>query len=542
MSNRYILTYILIFSALLLFSGCAVKKMVKQAEQYEAAGMFKEASDMYYQALQKKPDKAELKIDLRRTGQLYYEELASKTKNSFSRGEYKETVYYYLEAEDLMNKVERTGVSLSPDPAMDRYFADAKDQYLEDRYNVGLRHITDQDYESAKKVFVEIFDIDPNYKETRKFLNEATFEPIYREGSQLFSEGRFMDAWYKWDRIYSEVKNYKDVKDRMDQALNERYKEGTVFLMNEDFKNAADALGDVYNVNPTFRDVKVQYTEARNEPIYRQGKENLERGKCRTAYYDFDHVLSDAGSYKDTKSLKEKALACAEYPVAIYSRPVKHYTSDAVLFENTAVKKLVNKNNLFLRVFDLTAINSRAEARLLNSYGEIDENTLRSLHRDNDIKAVLILEYEDYRKNKGDLQKEKKSGFERQVMKNTEGETSIYDKPVVYYEYARENEISLTLRYKLISTESGEILLSDSYSGTESDEVRYATYSGDKNKLYPAKSIRGTNSVDESGFRRLQSLLDDRTEIKSIESLQRELYDDLAGDIASDIDKFNPER
>ena len=527
---------------MLAFSGCAVKKMMKQAEQYEAAGMFREASDMYYQALQKKPDKAELKIDLRRTGQLYYEELASKTKNSFSRGEYKETVYYYLEAEDLMNKVERTGVTLSPDPAMDRYFSDAKDQYLEGRYNTGLRHITDQDFDEAKKVFAEIADIDPNYKETRKFLNEATFEPIYREGSQLFSEGRFMDAWYKWDMIYSEVRDYKDVKDRMDQALSERYKEGTLFLMNEEFQNAADALGDVYDVNPNFRDVKAQYTEARNEPIYRQGKENLDRGKCRTAYFDFDHVINDAGTYKDSKSLKEKALECAEYPVAIYSRPVKHYTADAVLFENTAVKKLVNKNNLFLKVFDLTSVNSRAESRLLNSYGQIDESTLRSLYRENDIRAVLILEYEDYQKNKGDLVKNKKNGFERQVMKSTDGETSIYDKPVVYYEYSRENNIALTVRYKLISTESGEILLSDSYRSSEMDEVRYATYSGDKNKLYPAKSIRGTNSVDESGFRRLQSLLDENTEIKSIESLQRELFDELAGDIASDIDKFNPER
>lgn len=477
---------------LVLTSGCAVKKMVKQAEQYEAAGMFKEASDMYYQALQKKPGKADLKIDLRRTAQLYYEELSSEVKNSFSRSDYKQTVYYYLEAEDLINKVERTGLSLKTDPSMDRYFEDAKDYYLDDRYNAGLRFINDQDFDEAKKVFNEIFDIDPDYKDTRTYLNQATYEPVYREGSQLFAEGRFMDAWYKWESIYSETKNYKDVKDRMDQALNERYKEGTVFLMNEDFDDAARALGDVYNVNPTFRDVKTQYTEARNEPVYRQAKTYMQNGKCRSAYFDFERILADAGTYKNSKTLKDDALKCAEYPVAIYSEPVKNYTADAIEFENATVKNLINKNNIFLKVFDLTAINSRMESRLLNGNGEIDERSLETLRRENGIKAVLIIEYDDYIKNKGNLKKEKMTGFEREVFKNTEGETSVHDKQTTYFEYSKENRISLTVRYKLVSTESGEILLSDSYSDTERDETNYATYSGEKKRLYPAKSSRGT--------------------------------------------------
>ncbi len=528
--------------ALIMLSGCAVKKMVKQAEQYEAAGMFKEASEMYYQAAQKKPKKAEYKIDLKRTGQLYYEELASEAKNSFSRGDYKSTVYNFMEAEDLINKVERTGVSIKADPAMRRYFNDAKDRYLENRYEAGLRQISDQEFDEAKTIFREIYDIDPDYKDTRTYLNQATFEPIYREGSQLYTEGRFMDAWYKWDEIYAQEKSYKDVKDRMDQALNERYKEGTVFLMNEEFANAERALGDVYTVNPNFRDVKVQYIEARNEPIYRQAKANVEKGKCRTAYFDFETILDDAGTYKDTKKLKDEALKCAEYPIAVYSRPVKHHAAEAVEFENAAIKNLLDRNNIFLKVFDLTSINSKIERHLLNGRGDIDEASLNSLRKEDNIKAVLMLEYKDYVKKAGNLEKDKKTGFRREVMKTNDGETKVYDRQTTYFEYSRENRVALTVNYKLISTETGEILLSDSYEESEQDEIKYATFSGDKKQLYPAKSVGGSWVLDDRGYRSLQSLLGARTEIKSVESLKRKLFNELAGEIARDVNNFNPEK
>ncbi len=536
-------TYVIVFFVIsLLFASCAVKKMTKQAEQFEGAGMFKEASEMYYQALQKKPGKAELKIALNRTGQIYYEYLASEIKNSFNRGEYKETVYYYMEAGDLINKFKRTGINIKPDPAAERYFSDAKDYYLDDRYDLGLKHITDQEFNEAKAVFSEIFNIDPDYKDTRTYLNEATFEPIYRQGNQYFVDGRYMDAYNNWESIYQREKNYKDTHDRMDQALNERYKEGTLLLMNEGFNDAAIALGQVYNANPNFKDVKSQYIEARNEPIYRQAKLDMKDGKCRTAFFDFERIINDAGTYKDTKDLKGRALECAEYPVAIFSQNPRQYNSEAGQFEDATIKSLVNKNNIFLKVFDLTSLNSRLESRLMNSAGNIDEAALRTLNRDNNIKAVLILTYENYKKNNGKLEKDEMTGFERIVTKSTDGETRVYDKHITYFEYKQKNEIALTIHYKLISTANGEILLSDSYSGSKKDEINYATYSGDHNQVYPAKSVNGTWNIDESGYRSLQSLLRSDKDISSIESLQKSLFNELSGDIAGDINNFNPEK
>lgn len=527
---------------LLLTAGCAVKKMIKQAEQFEGAGMFKEASELYYQVHLKKPSKADYKIALKRTGQIYYEELSGEIKSCFNRGDYKETVYYYMEASAMVDKYNRTGVSIKVDPMMDRYFNDAKDYYLDSRYKLGLKHITDQEFVEAKNVFSEVFQIDPEYKDTRTYLNEATFEPIYREGTQYYNDGRYMEAYNKWESIYLRENNYKDTRSRMDEALNERYKEGTLLLMSENFNDAAHALGEVFKANPNFKDVKAQYVEARNEPVYRQAKTDMNQDNCRTAYFGFERILNDAGTYKDSKTLKDQALACAEYPVAVYSRPVKQFGADATQFENTTVKNLLGKKNIFLRVFELSTINSRLENRLINSLGEVDEGALRTLNRENNIKAVLVLEYDNFKKNKGQLKKEELTGFERVTTKSTDGQTSFYDKQVKYSEFFQENEISLTVRYKLVSATTGETLLSNTYSGSKNDKINYATYDGDKNQLYPAKNNRGSWNINESGYRSLQTLLRGETQIKSIENMQQLLFNDLSNDIANDINNFNPER
>jgi hypothetical protein len=328
----------------------------------------------------------------------------------------------------------------------------------------------------------------------------------------------------------------------MEQALSERFKEGSLLLMQESFNDAATALGDVFRANPNFKDVKVLYIEARNEPVYRQAKADLGKGRCRTAYFDFNRIIEDAVVYKDSKSLQEKALKCAQYPVAVYSRPISHYTADALQFENTLISSLVDQQNIFLKVFNLSTINSRMESRLVNNAGKMDARLLQALYDENGIKAVLYLDYDNYEKKSGELQKESKTGYERSVTKNNEGETKIYDRQVKYYEYSQENRISLTVAYKLVSTTTGEILLSDTYSDAADDKISYATYSGNKDQLYPANFNRGVWNIDEQGYRRLQGSLREETQIKSMAQLQKNLYSDLTHHIATDINQFNPER
>jgi hypothetical protein len=540
--RRFIFLIITIVSITLSATSCKVKKMTKQARQFEAAGMFKEATDTYYDVLMRKTQDAEMRIALRRTGQIYAEELSAEVRQAFNLGKHKDAVYHYMAIVELNNKLGRAGINLKTDPEIDQMYADSKDAFLNEQYTIGLRLISGQDYSEAKKIFGEISKIDPNFRDTRTYLSEATHEPVYIEGTQLFNEGKFMEAFYKWQSIVNNQPDYKDTRERMDQALDERYRQGILWLMNEDFDNAEAALGDVFRQNAAFKDVRSQYTIAKNEPIYRQANEMLKQDRCRSAYFDFDKIVADAGEYKDARSLRAQALECAQYPVAVYSVPISRNLAATNLFENNLLKNMLNTNNIFLKVFDLASVDSRIGSRIVGSSGTVDGKMLANLKSNHGIKALLLIEHSGFYKETGNLKKKELTGFERITTKDEDGNTKIYDRQVKYFEFEQRNSVKLKTSYKLISTESSQILLSNTYSGNRADEINYASYSGDKNILYPSLNKRGAFSIDESGYRRLQNLLRSRTNIQSADNLELSLFNELTGKIANDINNFNPER
>ncbi len=516
--------------------------MMKQASEYESAGMFKDAAALYYKAYLKKSDKPEIRIALKRTAQLALEDMGRNVSEAYSRGDYKKTVYEYVEAMGFKDRMESAGITLNTDPALKRQYADAKNRYLDDRYNDGLRYLDEKNYDEAKTVFSEIHNIDPAYKDTKSYLDQATYEPVYREAADLFADDKFMQSYAKWKWIADRDPQYRDVHDRMQQALHERYREGSLMLMNEEFDGAATALGEVYHADPDFEDVKAQYTEARNEPVYRQAKNDLSQGKCRTAYYAFDDVIRDAGSYKDCRTLRDEALDCAAYPVAIHTPVFRNYNAEAIEFENTLIKKLVNLNDPFLKVYDLSSIDSRLDRAIADRQGNIDRTALNELSANHGIKAVLLLDFSSFSKSGGKMKRTEKTGFERELVKTSSGESSYRDKKVNYVQYSQENAVELSVSFRLVSTQTGQILLSDDYSGDESDEVNFARYDGNPRSLYPSVKINNTLSVDENGYNRLQSLLRGSDRITPVDQLQKLLFDDLTSEISNDIQHFNPEK
>jgi hypothetical protein len=531
---------ILIITAFL--GGCAVKKMSKQAAQFEAAGMFKEAADLYYQAAMKKPQEVDYRIGLKRSGQIYLDELSAGIAQSYNRGDHKKTVYDYLVMQDFAAKVKRAGIDLNIDYTTQRYYENAKDAYLDKRYESGQRLLIEQNYDEARKVFTEVHRINPDFKDTRSYLNTSTYEPFYQNGTRLFSQGKYMEAYREWDRIATHESNYKDVKVRMQQALAERYKEGTLLLMDEDFNAAALALGDVYNVDRNYQDVSSLYLEARNEPVYRSAKQSLTEGRCRTAYFNFEDILQDAGTYKDVGELQKEALACAQYPIAVYAGAMPNFSKDGNDFESALLEHILRQNNPFVKVYRLDAVNSRIKRTFRNPSGTIDQSQLEALHAQHGIKAVLTLNFSEYRKVDGKLIKKEKTGFERQPVKTTTGETTYHDKKVTYYEYEKTNDLALTMNYQLISTVSGEILLSQRLNGSDDDYLNYAVYDGDQKRLFPASVRNNTYSLDEKNYSGLQQLLRTDARIIPVEKLRDRVFADLTGQIAHSVNTFNPEQ
>lgn len=527
----------------LLMVGCATRRMAKQASGYEHAGMFREAAELYYQAAVRKPNKPDYKMGLNRAGQMYMEGLAGEVSRAYSRGDYKKAVYDYLEMQGFANKVQRTGINLRIEHATQRTFENAREHYLDERYEMGQRLIGEQSFDEARVIFTEIQRISPNFRDTRSYLNTATLEPLYQSGARFYSQRNYMQAYREWERIAAKDPGYKDVRQRMQQALNERYKEGTLFLLNEDFAAAARALGDVYKVNPGYMDVKSLYIEARNEPVYRASVQNLGSGYCRTAFFGFEQILYDAGgNYKNAVNLRHEALRCAAFPVALHANFMPGNTADGAEFENILVQMILDANDPFIKILHLGDVNRRIQQSFQGSTGSLNRTMLRQLHDRNGIRAVLVLNYSQYQKSAGSLQRTEKTGFERVTIENSEGDISYRDREVTYMEYSRTNLVRLSVNVQLISTLTGEILLSQRFNQTESDDMNYAVYRGESKNLYPATLRNNSWHIDERNYSSLQRLLNAEQTIASPNELRDFLFIDVNARITQALVSFDPER
>ncbi len=541
MQIRLTISFIVFF--IFLITGCATKKMVKQAGDLENAGMFRAAAELYYQAVKNKPGKTEYISGLRRAGFMYVEDASQEIKSAFSRNDYQKVVYDYLTIEKFIDRTRAIGVNFELDQEVRNIYRNAQSNYLEDQYQEGLKFLSEEQYSEAKKIFSEISGINPDYKDTRTYLITSTVEPFYQSGTQYFNQKSYMAAWNEWHKVVETDNNYKDTRQRMDQALSERYKEGTLLLMGENFPAAAQALGDVYSVNPNYLDVNSLFIEARNEPHYRSAIESLKSSRCRDAYYTFSDILADAGgNYKKAADLQSEALKCGEYPVVIVSNEMPNYEADGTEFENALMQQILNSNDPFIKIFTLPGLNPRLGRSMRVVSGNLNRLQMKELHDKHGIKAVVFINFSQYSKSTGRVQKAEKTGFERENYTNEEGIMAYRDKLATYHVLSARNQVTLNLSYQLIATQSGQILLTNRLSLSETDDLNYAHYEGDTRKLYPADYINSNWVLNERNYSSLQRLLAAEKTIIPTEKLKEGLFKSLSSQMAKSIIEFNPEK
>lgn len=527
---------------LVLFTACAAKRLAKQAARLESAGMFREAAELYYQATISRPNEVEYRIGLKRSGQMYVNECEQNISRAFSEGNHKKVVYDYLSMQNFIQLVKNTGIELSLDAGISRKFEISRDYYLSERYEEALRLLNEKQYYQAREIFQEIQKIKPDYGNVSSYINITTLEPLYQNGLQLFNQKKYIEAYREWEKVALQDPTYKDVSILMQQALAERYREGSLWLMQENFNAAATALGDVYKINPDYLEVRNLYIEARNEPIYRKASADLQIGKCRSAYFDFDKIIKDAGTYKNASRLKEEALNCARFPVAIGYSGTNKISTDLEFFENTLFNKILESKDPFLQLHKLALLNSSID-RNLRSSGEMPtQNKLSELYEKHQVKALLIITFNEFTKSEGNLEKIERTGFEQQRTISSTGESVISFKKVNYFEFKKQNVVSLNLSYQLVSTRNGQILLSQRINDSQSDVMHYASYEGDPRDLYPAIKTENGWQVNESGYHSLQKLLRASRQIKNVNQLRNQLFYDCSEKISLALINFNPEK
>lgn len=451
----FIVPFVLL--ALFILSSCASQRYSKKAAKFEAAGLYEDAADYYYEAVKKKSGNIDAKLGLRKTGQQTLDKKLKAVKDAYQQSDFEDVVYYYIAAEKYDDKIDRVGVDLTFPEIYHAYYDEAKQDFLNALYSEGLDKLNREEFKAAQQIFQEIIDVERNYKDASEKYTIAKTEPVYRKANTYYENEMYRSAYYAYDKIIRETGNYK-------QALslkNDAREKGTISLLVQEF--------------------------------------------------DFAH---------------------------------QSYLQTAEIITSGIKSRLNEINNPFIKIIDEASVRDR-----LYKNGEIDRQAAKLLG----IKSILSGKVIYIKKNSGRLTKETKKGYieNYKTTVNSEGKTVKTPdfKKTEYTQYKQANSAQLQVDFSLVSTESSEIIISDLIKLQKIDEVNYARFDGDKNKLIPGYwKSKSYNSKEDrikdnySDKKALKKLLNTDRKPKTVSFIVGELTDESVRKIVDKVDDFNPEK
>lgn len=347
----------------------------------------------------------------------------------------------------------------------------------------------------------------------------------------------------KYDQAFDEVKNI---------YLEEQYLMALSLLEKEEFYEAESVFKAIEKIDPYYLDISELKEKAHCEPIYRKGKELMESDLNRKAFSYFGSIVQGYPNYKDARYLKEEAFQKAIVTMAITG--VKNYSNDkneGIVLAKLIEKKIIASKMRFVNVIDLETnklLKQAYSAKLSNASNDnyaIDASKLL------DAKLILNITLNNYSEYDSGLKSETKKGFVKEIVPAKDEQSKVTYKyhKVEYKEFERDVRVTCRMRYQLISSETGRVLVSDVIGEERHDDIHYAEYRGKKKELIPGywKDDRNKSYIDDvresdSEVKALQKLLKAKRNVLPAQALHNKLFEDIARQVTRKIVDYDAQQ
>jgi tetratricopeptide (TPR) repeat protein len=232
---------LLYFSAFLLIAimiagqGCASKKMARQAQKLEEAGLYEMAAENYLRSFNSNRKNVEAASGLRRTGQRTLDLKAGTVTQAYLSGDDRETVYKYLETQAYHQRIRNTGIELSMPGQINSYYEIAKQRFLDSSFEEARLLLEEENFSQAGSIFSEIQRIDPAYQDLSQYMRISTSEPLYRQGVDQLNSGFYRRAYNTFTNLMIDHGTYKDARELREDALSR----GMITIAIADFDNGS---------------------------------------------------------------------------------------------------------------------------------------------------------------------------------------------------------------------------------------------------------------------------------------------------------------
>jgi tetratricopeptide (TPR) repeat protein len=213
--------FLLLLLTIILVSCNGSKAYTKKATKLATAGIYKEATNYYIKALSRDRSNVDAQLGLRKSGAEVISNYQSKFFKEFNSDNYKSAVYTYIDIQAFQKKTSYYNVEFDVPSNLTDDYLDAKNKYLEEEFELANRLMSEEQFEGAEAVFLEIQKIEPNYKEgdLEKLKEIAQLEPPYRKGNEFLDLGKNRSAYFEFKEIVGKNPSYKDAKFKLNESL-----------------------------------------------------------------------------------------------------------------------------------------------------------------------------------------------------------------------------------------------------------------------------------------------------------------------------------
>jgi len=352
------------------------------------------------------------------------------------------------------------------------------------------------------------------------------------------SVGVQMEIGYPQQEEYKKVlKGY--LKDLYTKAQND--------FDQEAYASAESKLKEIATLYPDYENVDELRSLAFVIPSYKKGLRLYDEEKYRKAYAEFESI-EERGGYRDSKDLMDICIEKGQYTIGLMrfdnksnNRGLEDGISSAI------VRDIMNLNDPFLKVIDRRNTEALLKEQELAMTGTVNQQTAAKAGELLGAKSVLSGSVVSAVVTNGKLRKSSRPGWlsKKVKYKDSEGKTKTkteYSK-VYYYEFAQTNEVNIVFQYQIISSETGQILVTDIIEETQSDKINFATFpSGDSRNLYsgqwtaqnkknPADKVYSTYSAK----RNLDRMLSSSQSIQPTTKLLEQAYETIGIRVANKV-------
>jgi len=427
--------------------------------------------------------------------------------------------------------------------------------------------------EAAKYYFMAL-QKNANNVEAKIFLKKAA-QNVIDEKLVNFYKSHGVENYKAAVYSYRDAIDFKTQMERfvsldVPPYYEEYYEESKKFFLAEEYEKASDLLAEgkfeqsedlfkkIKEIDPNYKDIKTLSKISAVEPLYNEGIEFMKSKQYKKAYDNFLDVIKLKGAYKDVLKYKDQCLENAQLSIALLPIESSNKNIEQEIIDRYYAKilsELLATKNEFIKVIDRVNTQKIIEEQKLGLTGLIDESKAAQTGELLGAKIVITGKLLDVSLEDGKVQLTKEKGYQafRTRKYNSTGKYYYFEtgyNKVEYDVYQGRSYVSTAFEFQMISSETGEVLLSEIYNLTREDIVNYAVFEGDHRMLYPGtwQSLRGTSSQDQVYTSVAQKQILDKKlssrdrKLKTSIQLKTDLIEEIGEKIAKKIDNYEKER